>query len=247
MASIEFLQKRIAGKEAEIAKLNKKMERILKAEASNWENNPYYYGERDKRCTQRDINDAVEALQDYQEKLTQEIEKAGSRNVIAITQFLDNWKARVRQYHIDSVPAYLKARAEWYAYDREYCDQINYKIPRSDTEKRKQVRMEYSRVRKDYYDTWKWLIEYMDCDELDLKKLDKVLEQEANRKYDFIIERTNAIVGKITDASNLKIGSKADLNGFIIGTKGKAKVQTIGAGGYNIQCYHFRTLINEMK
>jgi hypothetical protein len=87
----------------------------------------------------------------------------------------------------------------------------------------------------------------MNRDELDLKKLDKVLEQEANRKYDFIIERTNAIVGKITDASNLKVGAKQDLNGFIIGTKGRAKVQTIGAGGYNIQCYHFRTLINEMK
>lgn len=247
MASIEFLQKRIAGKEAEIAKLNKKMERILKAEASNWENNPYYYHESDKRYTQRDIDDALKALQDYQEKLTQEIEKAGSRNVIAITQFLDNWKARVRQYHIDSVPAYLEARAKWYAYDHEYCDQMNYKIPHSDTEQRKQLRMEHDQVRKEYLSTWSWLTEYMNHDELDLKKLDKVLEQEANRKYDFIIERTNAIVGKITDASNLKVGAKQDLNGFIIGTKGKAKVQTIGAGGYNIQCYHFRTLINEMK
>ena len=78
-------------------------------------------------------------------------------------------------------------------------------------------------------------------------KLEKDLTREAERKYDFIIERTNAIVGTITDASNLKIGAKDDLNGYIIGEKGTAKVQTIGAGGYNIQCFHFRTLINEMK
>ena len=78
-----------------------------------------------------------------------------------------------------------------------------------------------------------------------MAKLEKDLDEEANRKYDFIIERTNAIVGEITDASDLEVGAKQDLNGYITGTRGRAKVQTIGAGGYNIQCFHFRTLINE--
>ena len=76
-------------------------------------------------------------------------------------------------------------------------------------------------------------------------KLAKDLTQEANRKYDFIIERTNYIVGEITDAAALQVGAKGDLNGFIDGTRGRAKVQTIGAGGYNIQCFHFRTLIHK--
>lgn len=45
MASIEYLTKRVEGKKAEIAKLQKKLGRIEKAQASNWENNPYYYHE----------------------------------------------------------------------------------------------------------------------------------------------------------------------------------------------------------
>ena len=79
---------------------------------------------------------------------------------------------------------------------------------------------------------------------LDVNKLRKDLDQEAAQKYDNIIERTNKIVGQITDASNLSVGASGDLNGYIIGTNGTAKVTTIGAGGYNIQCYHFRTLIH---
>ena len=82
---------------------------------------------------------------------------------------------------------------------------------------------------------------------LRLDKIDKDLTEEANRKYDFIIERTNEIVGQITDASALRIGDKGDLNGFIKGTRGTAKVETIGAGGYNIQRFHFRTLIKPVK
>ena len=80
---------------------------------------------------------------------------------------------------------------------------------------------------------------------LDVNKLRKDLDQEAAQKYDNIIERTNTIVGQITDASNLSVGASGDLNGYIIGTNGTAKVTTIGAGGYNIQCYHFRTLIHK--
>ena len=54
-------------------------------------------------------------------------------------------------------------------------------------------------------------------------------------------------VGTITDASALYIGPEGDINGYIVGTEGEAKIQTIGAGGYNIQCFHFRTLIHEYK
>ena len=70
---------------------------------------------------------------------------------------------------------------------------------------------------------------------------------DANAKYDHLIEQVEEITGEITDARQLEIGDKGEINGYIIGKSGKASVQTIGAGGYNIQRFHFRTLVHEYK
>ena len=77
--------------------------------------------------------------------------------------------------------------------------------------------------------------------------LEKTIEEEKKAKLADLISRINKVVGTITDASSLTIGGKGDINGFVVGTEGKAKVETIGAGGYNIVCFHFRTLIHEIK
>ena len=247
MASIEFIQKRIEGKEKEIAKLEKKMERILKAQASNWENNPYYYGESDLKWTSRDLDKAREALEGYKAQMAKETEKANSRNIPAILDFLEGWKEKVRGYYTDCLPRYLDARNEWYRYSREHCDWFNSRARlEASKEEYKQVMDEYREKEKAFKSAWNWFVPYVEKEQLNMAKLNKELEQDANAKYDFIIERTNEIVGTITDASNLSVGRKGDLNGFIIGERGKAKVETIGAGGYNIQCYHFRTLIHAM-
>lgn len=77
--------------------------------------------------------------------------------------------------------------------------------------------------------------------------LEKTMEEEKKAKLADLIARINKVVGTITDASCLTIGGKGDINGFVVGTEGKARVETIGAGGYNIVCFHFRTLIHEIK
>ena len=258
MASIEFIQKRIAGKEKEIEKLNKKLERINAAKATNWEKNPYYYSEYDLRCTTNDLAAAEKMLADYKNQLDSEIEKSNSRNVTAIIEFLEQWKSRVTSFYKESFEEYIVAIHEWRAYDAEYTrwsNDFGYTLRKENREEYDKRYNEYKNKRDEFSRKWNFLSGYVGYDRTDEgihyffeeNKFKKMLDQDANAKYDFIIERTNAIVGEITDASDLSVGDKGDLNGIIIGTKGKASVDTIGAGGYNIQVYHFRTLIKAVK
>ena len=278
MASIEFIEKRIQGKEKELDKLNKKLERILKAEASNYEeNNPYYYTDYDKRACERDIKYVENDLTKYREQLAVEIEKQNSRNVPAIVEFLEKWKERMKSFYTEGLTKYYaekKAVNDLFRdYDQNYAR--NYSLDRG---VREQKLNEYDKARKalycklngykekrefinhwgkqDYADVkvrdgeWEHLRSYsVRCQTLDdaLTMLEKDLEQEKNAKYDFIIQRVNKIVGQIIDAYGLRVGVNGELNGIIIGTKGKASVETIGAGGYRVQCFHYRVLISEVK
>ena len=98
MATMEFIQKRISGKEKEIDKLTKKLARIKKAEAGGWEkDNPYLYSESDLRWCLKDLEAAREALAKYQSELQTASEKAASRNVTVILEFLEGWKERSRR------------------------------------------------------------------------------------------------------------------------------------------------------
>lgn len=74
------------------------------------------------------------------------------------------------------------------------------------------------------------------------------LDKEVAAKYDMIVERATQRVGKVVDAGGLHVGDNGELNGYVKGETGKkVKITTIGAGGYNIQCFHFRVLVKEVK
>lgn len=248
MASMEFLMKRIEGKETEITKLNKKMERILKAQATNWEVNPYWYSESDIRITQRELDDAKKALEDYKAKLNTEVEKSNSRNIKVLVDFLENWKAKTIVYFKAEKERYDISKKEYYERDREYVEKYNNRSRLGLTkEEVRELEKEHRQYRNNFKREWSHVTQFFHGSRTWEENLERDVEQEKNRKYDDIIERVNAIVGTITDASNLRVGAKGDINGIIIGDRGKAKVQTIGAGGYNIQCFHFRTLVHEVK
>lgn len=247
MASREYIESRIDGKKKEIEKLGKKLERILKAQESNWVNNPYFYDEDDLRRTQRDLDKAKETLEKLEADLKATIEKDSSRNVEAIINFLEDWKERMRKFYLDSFEQYLPEREKRAEAHSEYIDWLNTEGWKASAEERNQREQAERQAKKAFNAKWNFIEPYVEYSNggigFNKAKLDKELDAEAKAKYDFIIERTNRIVGQITDATNLHIGEKGDLNGYIYGTQGTAKVQTIGAGGYNIQCFHFRTLI----
>lgn len=268
MASIEYITKRIQGKEKEIDKLQKKLARIEKAEASGWKENPYYYSEDDKRWTMKDLEEARKALEKYEADLVSANEKAASRNVPAILKFLEMWKARCTEFYGKGLKQFYEEDARVHELGLKAGDERwgtpEYEAARSAYEEACKV---FRCKKVGYFEAWEeirngrkyrgttkvkdgeyeYLFPYAGERSFEdaMNRLKKDLDEEANRKYDFIIERTNEIVGKITDASLLQVGAKGDLNGYIKGERGTARVQTIGAGGYNIQCFHFRTLIHK--
>ena len=54
-------------------------------------------------------------------------------------------------------------------------------------------------------------------------------------------------IGEIVDAKLLTFGVDGGLNGFLDGKDGRAEVRTVYAGGYNIQCLHYRVLVKKIK
>lgn len=248
--TIETITKRIEGKEKAIAKIEKKIERINKAKATNWEVNPYYYSESDLKWAARDLENEQKALDEYKAMLITETEKANSRNIPAIIEFLNTWKVNVTKFYEDRLAKYPEARAQYYS-DIKFWNDIRYfekrKMEKENPEQYRELKRRADAIEAQYKNSFGMLAPYLIGYTFDWEKFNKELNAEADRKYDFIIERTNAITGTITDASHLSVGDAGDLNGYIIGERGTAKVQTIGAGGYNIQCFHFRTLINRMK
>lgn len=204
------------------------------------------------QSAQKALPELQERLQKYEADLQVIIEKENSRDIKVILDFLENWKEEVKKYYQAHTDKWISTLKDYWKEDHKYCEWYNHHFHErrnKDLLKEMKKPVEEAKARHGFFNYLDpYMIRQVDGEYIiDMEKLQKDLDQEANRKYDFIIERTNAIVGQITDASHLSIGDKGDLNGFIIGTKGIAKVQTIGAGGWNIQCYHFRTLIHEMK
>lgn len=81
------------------------------------------------------------------------------------------------------------------------------------------------------------------------KNLEKVLNfvnKEADKKETDFINKVNKYVGEVIDCKNLRTSISYGIDGIIIGTNGKVKIETIVASGV-VQRRHFRILVKKMK
>lgn len=66
-----------------------------------------------------------------------------------------------------------------------------------------------------------------------------------------LVNRVKDVTGEITDWDHLSVANGtwggAVLNGWVTGKEGRCCVESIGAGGYNIQRYHIRVLVKPIN
>lgn len=74
-----------------------------------------------------------------------------------------------------------------------------------------------------------------------LRRADDVVRKQ---KLEIVARSWNA-VGRIQKIEQVHLGSDGSFNGIVVGEKGVCRVETIIAGGYNIQVLHYRVLVKE--
>jgi len=229
---------RIASAIANIEKINKRIERFDKTIAKKTlllsttteKNELYYlncdidYAKEDKKRAERDLVDEKKKFEEYRAKRALEIKKEEATPIVpAVEEFLTHWKEEAKKFYIAEVGAvddFKKTVSElkW-------------------SERNKAMMNRFGGMVLNLYGG------YHSPAELE-NKLEVLLTGEVKARREDLFARCSAVAGVILDASGLHIGNNGSINGVVIGENGKARVETIMAGGYNIQILHYRVLVS---
>ena len=186
-------------------------------------------------------NDAIDAAKESEKKEPE------------VEEVYKNW---VKKYNdaikftaeVDEMPEIFKEviallATEWTAWDindRERMKKMRAELPAYKYGMTKEEKEEYTKAHNNYRKT------FPITRENELKQTDEYLykknEDTATVYMKDLVHRIKNRVGEITDMKNIHFVGKA-LNGYVEGTLGKAYIDTILAGGYNIQRLHYRVLV----
>jgi hypothetical protein len=131
-----------------------------------------------------------------------------------IDQFLALWKAEAVKHYTELRETYLQLRNSG---DKEGLKQFNKDVTKND----KNIIVSMS----------------------DVSFLEKILDQEVVAKKKAFVAKVEEKAGKIQDLKGLRVAGDGSINGFAIGSERTVEVETILAGGYNIQKLHYRVLV----
>ncbi len=192
----------------------------------------------------RDLGEARETLKKYQNQLTKLDNFDNMEKIPAIWNFLQDWRKSAREFFIENATLYTKLRHNF--------DDAFEKYLAAQEEQPKNWREKYYLERKfkqEYYEDIHSLTMNITSysGSVDEKALDKYLDRDVKAKYDNLVNRITEKAGEIQDASGLYIANNGEINGYVIGSDGKVKVETITAGGYNIQIRHYRVLVHKVR
>lgn len=242
------LRERLEKAEATVEKRKLTIERHKKAaekklqqiKAKGWEpDRALYQNRRDNESWE-----AYWAICEYEQKL--EDIKGATDKLAEAEEIAANWRAKLeKQVELED-----KIAHEMPEIFRQLRDELAKSWTEYDMERKSrwlEVRAKYQAgklSREEYRKMYKY------SQEMELSKTEeefyKINLKEAELFIVDLYNRVKAITGEITDWGNIHYGGKA-LNGWVEGKNGKAKVESILAGGYNIQRLHIRVLVHEIK
>lgn len=184
-----------------------------------------------------------------------------NQSIPVIDQFLQIWKEKTFSWYKDLQQKYFIEYNKEYEFNESNLKLIeglrNNFIPKITANNIQEIINDYNSLPVFMQENWRGDLHYtlfkrwksfysilsLDICQKDDDYINKILDREVEIKKLNLITRIQKKAGNILDASGLYIAGNGEINGWILGDIKKVKVETISAGGYNIQCYHFRVLV----
>ena len=167
----------------------------------------------------REISETEKTIAKYEQQLTGELEQEAVLRKIPeqLKQMRDELVSKWDEYDLKRKERYWKDRREMEW--REFCKKYKYADTRLADLSDEQIHKNNIRD-----------AEYLIID---------------------LVRRVQAITGEITSWADIRAEQGAQgftvLNGYVVGKEGRAEIESILAGGYNIQRLHIRVLVKEFK
>jgi ferritin-like protein len=166
-----------------------------------------------------------------------------------IDTFLENWKQSAKQHYVATVNQYkelTKSRRDLMEKYGLYTTRPNQELPQDYVDAKNSVKAFFDIRSKSEVAIIEKCI-YADNEGNKTETLDsfleKLLDKEVQNKKAVLIQKIKAKAGEIIDADKLYIGADGSINGYVLGEIKEVQVETIYAGGYNVQCLHYRVLV----
>lgn len=191
------------------------------------------------------LHETTKALQKYKTQLDKEINFENETKIQVLVDFLAQWKEKTLKWYIGCCEELIRLQQ---SYKEDFTKHLT-QIDTDNLTRRDLYNIEHD-FKAEYFETVPKIVnEFVTYDqEIKTDEIEKMLDKEVKAKYIDLVNRITAVVGEIQDVKHLSIGDQnGEINGIVKGSKGKAQVDTISAGGYAVQIFHYRVLVKKLK
>lgn len=215
-AQIERKQNTIIKKEKQIAKKQAELAKLdADSSEARWIDSDIYWLKDDIKRNASEIEECKTTLEKYEKQLAGELEKEATF-IKEVPQAMKDLEAKL----IERWDADDKKRREFY---RKMASELEYK--------------EF--IKRYRYSGWEY--RYITDEQIHNSNV-----KDARYFILDLLNRVKAITGEVTNWSEIYLtqgNTFPVLNGYVEGKEGRAEVESILAGGYNIQRLHVRTIV----